>query len=169
MLEAVMIERIVSLMLSRNARERGLIGALVVLVLPIAALFLMVLPNLQAFDDARDDIETARVENAWVTQQAGENGVVKTSGPDRKVVDPLGLAGLEEILRNAGLHQSVGRMANRDAGAVEIVFEQVEFEQLAQWVSSNQSTWGYIIQTFRIDDHIREGFVDAEFHLEPMQ
>jgi type II secretory pathway component PulM len=60
-------------------------------------------------------------------------------------------------------------MANRDAGAIEITFEQVEFEQLARWVSANQSSWGYSIQTFRIDDHIRDGFVDAEFHLEPLE
>jgi type II secretory pathway component PulM len=60
-------------------------------------------------------------------------------------------------------------MANRDAGAVEITFEQVEFAQLARWISINQGSWGYDIQTYRIDEHIREGFVDAEFFLEPKE
>ena len=164
-----MIDRIVSLLLTRNARERGLIGVLAVLVLPIAAIFLLVLPSLQALDDAQQDIQVARSENIWVVQQAQKNGVKIPSGPTREKIDPLGLSGLEEILRNAGIHQSVGRMANRDAGAVEITFEQVEFAQLARWISVNQGSWGYDIQTYRIDEHIREGFVDDEFYLEPME
>ena len=164
-----MVDRFVSLILSRNVRERVLIGALVMVVLPMAAIFLLVLPSLQALSNSHQDVQAAHLESTWVAQKVRDNGAVRVSGPKREKIDPLGLSGLEEVLRNAGLHQSVGRMANRDAGAIEITFEQVEFEQLARWVSVNQSSWGYTIQTFRIDDHIRDGFVDAEFHLEPME
>jgi type II secretory pathway component PulM len=169
MLERAMIERLVSIVASRNARERGLLAGLFVFVLPAAAVFLLVLPSMESVENAKKAVLDARYENAWVAQQNSEFGGFAAQGPSRDVVDPLGLAGLEELLRNAGLHQSVGRMSNRDAGAIEITFEQVEFAQLARWVSANQSSWGYDIQTFRIDAHIRAGFVDAEFHLEPMK
>jgi type II secretory pathway component PulM len=164
-----MIERFVSLVASRNARERGLLAGLCVFVLPVAAVFLLILPSMKSLENTKKVVLDARTEKAWVTQQRLNFGGLGVSGPAREAVDPVGLAGLEELLRNAGLHQSVGRMSNRDAGAVEIKFEQVEFEQLARWVASNQSSWGYDIQTYRIDKHLRDGFVDAEFHLEPME
>lgn len=166
-----MIERLGALIENLSMRERVMLGFLVLIVLPVATIFLVVLPLNAAVKTQNTALADAQKEQQWVqsqTMQAKRLGLGQVQS-SRQVQDPLGLSGLEESLRNARLRQSVGRMANREQGAVEISFEQVEFSQLANWVNANQDNWGYDIQTFRIDKHTRTGFVDAEFYMEPQQ
>lgn len=165
-----MIERLIALLLGISPRERWLLAALFGLALPVAIGFLWVAPLLETRQAGLRDLTAAQNLRLWVDARAVENAaLLRTTGAqtDDTVQNqpPIGISGIEQSLKVAGLRQAVTRLANRDGDAIELRFDLVDFTQLTDWMMLAQPTWGYELRAFRFERGERAGLVAAEFLL----
>lgn len=154
---------------ARSQREKILLGVLIGFVLPVAILFLWIMPLAANEARALQQKREAQTMLAWVQDRAAEgralNQQLRASTSSSQEV--LGLAGLEDSLRVVGLRDRVGRLLNRDGDQVELSFDEVEFARLMNWIDGEQAEWGYELRRFRIEALPRDGLVRAEILLEP--
>ncbi|MBV1863494.1 MAG: type II secretion system protein M [Rhodobacteraceae bacterium] len=164
-----MSERLITFLLALSPRERWLLAGLFGLALPLAVGFLWVAPLNQARIAAAQDFAVAQDLQAWVQARAAENAVLAGNGLQANVPSqsypPIGISGIEESLKGAGLREAVTRLANRDGEAIELRFDLVDFRQLTDWLAETQPDWGYDLQAFRFERAERAGLVAAEFLL----
>ena len=165
-----MTERLIALLLGFSPRERWLLAALFGLALPVAVGFLWVAPLLDTRQAASRDLSAAQNLRLWVDARAVENAALlrataaQTDDPVQNQ-PPIGISGIEESLKMAGLREAVTRLANRDGDAIELRFDMVDFAQLTDWLMQAQPTWGYELRAFRFERGQRPGLVAAEFLL----
>lgn len=162
-----MIDRLVDMLLRRSRRERWLLGLALALALPALAHALVIAP-LQARHRAA---LAARAEAAaladWVVERAAEADRLAT--PDRRApAAPIGIAGLEQSLRAAGLRAAATELGSLGDGRVELRFDAVPFTDLAGWLSGSDPVWGYDIAAFRFERGAEPGLVAAELTLQPV-
>lgn len=160
-------ERLVSFIIALSQRERWLIAGLFGFALPLAAVFFWILPLAEARTNAKSLLGQASALQQWVQTKTVENAVLAAQQPQGKSTGKaiLGISGIEESLKQAGLRDAVDRLAARDAGAIELRFKDVEFDKLTDWLTEIEPVWGYAINTFRFERTDRLGLVSAEFLL----
>ncbi len=163
-----MTARLATLLLGLSQRERWLLAGLFGLALPVAVVFFWVIPLLDARTKAAAELQEALKLRQWVGARAVDMAALDAPAtaqePERNRV-PIGLSGIEESLKAAGLRDAVSRLANREAQGIELRFDRVGFRQLTDWLEATQPRWGYVLQGFRFERSDTPGMVSAEFLL----
>jgi len=164
-----MIERFITLLLGFSPRERWLLAGLFGLALPVAVVFLWIAPLIQARQSAAQELQTSDDLRRWVAARAVENATLLRAGNQGQDQPqdsaPIGISGIEQSLKSAGLRQAVTRLANREGDAIELRFDLVDFRQLTDWLTATRPDWGYELRGFRFERAERAGLVSAEFLL----
>ncbi len=163
-----MSERLITLLLGLSQRERWLLAGLFGLVLPLAIVFLAIMPLAQSLSDARQDLEEASKLRQWVVLRAAEMTSLKNLTPTPK--NPvrhaaIGISGIEDSLRQMGLRGAVSRLAKRDGETIELRFDRVDFRLFTDWLEATQPRWGYVLQAFRFEPGDTAGLVSADLLL----
>lgn len=159
--------RLVYALAQLSTRERRLLALLGAVFVPLAVVFLAILPQVQARDAARSAAAEAEAMLVWVSGQVRAlpaEGTAPVAEPSR--VDPIGISAIEQTLVQADLRGQVTDLSNRDDGGVNLAFEAVPFEALSDWLAATTPDWGYRIATFRIERTADAGLVRAAFELE---
>lgn len=162
-------ERFLRSLMGLSPRERGLLAFLGVVVVPLAIAYGVVLPVLNARQEARQALDDAQTLHRWVAAQADQNAAllsapVKTTTP---AGPPIGVSGIEESLVDAGLRDDVSRLANEADGGVSLGFEAVRFSALTAWLADVEPGWGYTLAAFTFSRADTPDTVSAEFTLDP--
>lgn len=151
---------------SRPPRERWLIGFLVLVMMPLAVVFAMLLPLRDAHDTAKQSQTEAIALQNWVMQRVSEKQE-RAQAPDTQPSPPIGSSGIEQSLIDAGLRADVSQLGVRDSGVIELRFDLVTFTTLADWLSASKPAWGYTVSSFRIEASDTSGKVSAALVLSP--
>lgn len=165
-----MITRLASTIAQLSLRERWLLAACVLVILPIGLAQLVALPLQEAHGQARNALQDARLLGAWTQarhDEALELMDQQTAGGSTTPVPPIGTSGLEQSLSQAGLRNTLTRLADREGNVVELRFEQVEFTALTTWLDEVQDSWGYGIRSYRFEKTDIPGIVTVDFALRP--
>ncbi|WP_204115949.1 type II secretion system protein GspM [Shimia biformata] len=162
-----MTSRLIEMLLRLAPRERLLLAALVLVVLPLALALAWIEPLAARHAAA----ETARSEalalRQWVAGRAADHATRAPATASHPKMPPIGLGGVEESLVAAGLRDAVADLGAGADGGIELRFAAVEFTALMRWLSEADPRWGYEIIDFRIEASDTEGLVEALFRLEP--
>jgi len=149
-----MTERLITLLLRLSSRERRLLALLALVVTPVLVWLALITPLLDSRAAAQQQAVETRALADWLLARADEQALLGQSAPtQRQPVPeraPIGISGLEQSLVLAGLRPAVTALAAATEGGVELQFDQVEFTALAAWLSQSQPSWGYEIQSFRL-------------------
>jgi|GEM_PF-846856 len=163
----IMSERLIAILLRLSIRERRLLAALFVFVLPLAIVFVLIIPANERQTQNRIAAGEARDLRDWVSARASEYQLLETLSPNLSEAGagPIGISALEQSLVAAGLRESVNKLAAKNDDGVELLFEEVAFVDLTNWLAATEPTWGYVLEAFRIDASQNDGLVRAEFTL----
>jgi len=163
----MMMDRLRQWLSGLSPREIGLLIVLGGAALPVAVVFAMLLPVLNAHGAAGRAAALARADFDWLRAQlvaADTAGLLAmaaqpgaTPGSDR----PTGLAALERSLVDAGLRQEVGFIGNAEGNGVRIEFEQVGFAAFMDWLGKTEARFGYDIGALRLEQGATPGRVAA--------
>ncbi|MCG6902171.1 MAG: type II secretion system protein M [Rhodobacter sp.] len=151
-----------------SGRERALLLVFALFAVPLAVIFLLVLPLLETRDAAREQATQAAATLAWVSDQVRAYPA-DTDAPGQAAstgAASMGISAIEESLVRAGLRQYVSQLANRTGGGVDLALQSVPFDQLGGWLREMTPLWGYRIAAFRFEAG-DPGLVNATFELEP--
>jgi len=162
--------RIIYTLAQLSERERLLLTLLGVVVVPLAVIFLAVLPLMQARDAARAQAAEATAMLDWVAVQVRALPAEGTELPMAEVGigDPIGISGIEESLVRGDLRAQVSQLSNRPGGGIDLALEAAPFDLLGAWLLAMTPDWGYRIAAFRIEA-VEPGLVNATFELEAAQ
>jgi general secretion pathway protein M len=154
----------------RSARERLLLAALVLVALPVAAVFLGAQPLMDQRNTARAALAEAEAERGWYVARQAEIAALPVNGETRvdRPAAPVGLGGIEARLIEAGLRHAVSQLANAQGNSVVLEFESVGFEMLMRWLDGVETNAGYRVSALQILRGDGEGQVEAELRLEPL-
>lgn len=156
-----MSTRLIDFLLPLSPRERILLGISVFVVLPLAVIFGLLLPLSEARTKALQMQTEAIALDDWVTDRAAEMARLDAAIPAQPSGPPIGLAGLEKSLISAQLRGSVSTIGARADGGIELVFDQVDFRRLANWLSASHPNWGYAVENYRFDGLEQPGKITA--------
>lgn len=152
---------------------RRLLAALVLVFVPLLAIFTIALPLLETREAGAARLAEAEAVHLWIYGHASALPPGALDGSAAPVQDgpaaPVGISELETGLVAAGLRDRVARLANNQGGAVEIGFEEVPFRALTDWLDANASGWGYDFARFTIERAEIPGHVTALIELVPAQ
>lgn len=163
----MIVERAIFLLLGLSSRERWMLAGLFGLVLPLAVIFLWILPLSELRTNGVRNLKEAKILNSWVIERNAEDVILRSMQPTAQTneVAAIGISAIEESLKQANLRDAVTRLAGGDEGAIELKIEDVDFQMLTQWLSETEPNWGYQIASFRFERTDRAGLVTAEFLL----
>ncbi len=160
-----MSDRFIEMLLRLAPRERMLLALMVVVLLAGAGIgWLLPLQERRAV--AERELQEARALTAWVQARADQAQGLPQVGETR-ATDPIGTSGIEQGLIIAGLRDRVRGLSNSAGGSIELRLENVRFERMMQWVSASEGSWGYEIESLRIEKTGVPGLVIADFRLTP--
>jgi len=164
-----MIQALGDMLLNRSPRERGLMAVMTFVALPLAVVFLILLPMQQNRADARIAVENSRALLKWTIERdrdfAALGPVQQESTPQS--VAAIGISGIEQSLVAADLRTAVSALTNQPGGRVELRFDTVEFGVLTDWLNAMEAEWGYELGAFTLTKLEEPGLVAADFLLEP--
>lgn len=167
-----MIAAIAKFLDSRNPRERVLIGMLVLVVVPVVCVFLVVLPAMDARQDARIARQAAQSERAWYLERQAEIARLPQAGGGQPAsetsIAPVGLGAFDAQLQEAGLLSAVTRLENAQDQGLSISFEAVEFTTLLPWLDGLETQSGYRVAQLRLRAGDISGQVNADLSLRPL-
>lgn len=161
--------RLIYALAQLSERERLLLLILSVVVIPLAVVFLAIMPLMQARDAAETAAFEARGLRNWVADQVRvlpAQGDATESQPLAST-DPIGISGIEGSLVRVDLRPHVSALANRENG-VDVALEEAPFDNLGNWLMAMTPVWGYSIAAFRIEA-TSPGLVNASFELRALQ
>ena len=160
---------LVSFLAARAPRERWLIGALVLGVLPLAVWFGALVPMSEARDAAKAQLERTTALGTWVAARSAEAEAQRARPRQgaQSAPPPIGLPGIEQSLTDARLHIYLRDVSGQSDGAVSVRFADVPFVDLARWLGNSELTWGYDIATLQIERTQASGLVQAMLMLVP--
>lgn len=163
----MIVERVIFLLLGLSPRERWMLVGLFGLILPLAVIFLWILPLTELRTDSVRNLKEAKTLNSWVLARNAEDAALRAMQPKAQTneVAAIGISAIEESLKRANLRDAVTRLAGGDEGAIELKIEDVDFQMLTIWLSETKPNWGYQIASFRFERTDRAGLVTAEFLL----
>ncbi|WP_300548194.1 type II secretion system protein GspM [Roseovarius sp.] len=162
-------ERMIGGLLGLSGRERLLLAMLALVVLPLGMIYGVALPLGDARAAARRDVAEARATELWVADQAlifaSETAAMRNAGEGAKAGPPIGISGIEASLVEAGLRQQASELANAADGGITMRFDAVRFTKLAEWLGTQEKSWGYTLAGFTFERGEREDVVAAELRL----
>lgn len=161
-----MTDRLIYFLSGLSGRERLLLALLVFLVLPLGIWSGLVEPLGEQREAARVELAQAVILRQWVDQRVREKQrlTLADEGADRP---PIGVAGLERSLIEAGLRDELSELTKRGEGRVELRFDAVAFVELGEWINRVSLGWGYQISELRVERGAEDGFVSASLRLVP--
>ena len=162
-----MSDRLVSALLMRSSRERLLLGAMVLVALPLAVALGVLLPLYEARLAAEAELRETRALAGWVAERATENAALANT-PEVQRTAPVGPSGLETSLKDAQLWHRVAELSGRAEGGVVLRFDAVSFTGLMDWLARSAENWGYMIVILRITETPESGLVAVTLELAPM-
>ncbi|MDU8925817.1 type II secretion system protein GspM [Alisedimentitalea sp. MJ-SS2] len=139
-------------LVARTGRERGLLGVLFAILVPLGLILGVLLPLGERRAGAERALEEARMLNIWVAARAEEAaalGLVPVESA--KEIAPIGISALEQGLKQAGLWPYVSRLEARSEGGIALDFQEVEFVDLITWLQTVAPRWGYGFEGFRFE------------------
>jgi len=146
-------------------RERGLLLILSGIILPVAVVFLALMPLMEARDRTARAAQEASSTLIWVADQVRRLPVGGAGdGPTITGPAPIGISGIEDSLVQGSLRDFVSQLANRTDGGIDLALEAAPFDDLTLWLQSVLPVWGYRIAAFRIEA-VTNGLVNASFEL----
>lgn len=150
-----------------SERERLLLLVLGVIVIPLAVVFLAVMPLLEARNSARAEADRAHALLEWVSEQvrAMPADGAEAAAPLGTGAEPIGISGIEESLVRVDLRPHVSQLSNRAEGGVDLTLEGAPFGLLGDWLLAMVPVWGYELAAFRLET-VSPGIVNASFELE---
>ena len=150
-------------------RERVLLFLLAIVIVPVAVIFLAVMPLMETRDRANDQLRESKALLVWVSDQVRlMPAEVAGNAAETGASAVIGLSGIEESLVTAGLREQVSKLSDRTDGGVDLSLEAAPFEQLSAWLTQMSPTWGYALSAFRIEA-ATPGLVNANFELRPAE
>jgi len=154
-----------------SARERRLLALLVFLVLPLGAVYGVVMPMAERRAEARLAVDEALALQAWVSARQIELAALPAeTGPATPAeVEAIGISGVEASLVDAGLRREVSLLANSPGGGVSLRFDSVYFTELMPWLDAMETGSGYAIASLRLLRGDDADEVQAEVQLEPLR
>lgn len=168
---------LLDMLVSLAPRERLLLGFLVGLIAPLALVFALLLPLQAARQQAAADLEQAVALQAWVAARVSEMAALPK--PGRAVantaadVPPIGASALEQSLIAVQLRRHLSAVTSQDAGQntgqITLRFDAVPFQDVMDWISAQEKSWGYGIHTLRIQRTQVQGLVAVTLILDPNQ
>lgn len=163
-----MTMRLIDWLLTLASRERWLLAALVVGVLPVALVLGLLMPLDTARRQAVDRLDEAHALNRWVQARQADMAAFRAL-PDVGVPSPVGAGALEASLAEAGLRDSLTTLEASNSGEIVLRFDSVGFTDLMAWIDGQFGGWGYDIATLRIDRTERPARVAARLVLQPVE
>lgn len=159
---------LITFLLDRSPRERGLLALLCIFVIPLALIFGLLLPLRAAQQDALAARTEAVAMNLWVQERAGALARMRAT-PQTGPQPAIGMSGIEDALIETGLRSAVSDLAQDNRGQVSLRFDQVRFTRLMVWLTEMQPSWGYDLQAFVIEASPISGDVAARLTLMPQE
>lgn len=147
---ARMISRLAGLLLPLSRRERLLLAALLLAVLPLGAGFALLLPlhaQRQAAEQAQAEAEALQ---AWAAARLAEKQALARNAPPAPGA-PAGLSGIEQRLIAAGLRRRLSGLGSGPEETVELRFDSIGFEELGAFLMGAHPGWGYRLRSFRFE------------------
>lgn len=154
-----------------SARERRLLALLVFLVLPLGAVYGVVLPMAERRADARIAVDEALALQGWVAARQAELAALppEEGAAAPAEIDAIGISGVEASLLDAGLRDDVSLLSNTAGGGVSLRFDAVPFTELMPWLDTMEAASGYAIASLRLMRGDGPDEVQAELQLEPLE
>ncbi len=137
--------RILELLARLNRREKTLVALLGLAVIPLALVFLVALPALEARDSAARQNAEAQVLLAWTVARDAEWQRLAPTAASAVSTGPIGLSGLESALADAGLRDGVTALETASGGRVVLRMKDVPFVAAAGFLDTLGTTSGYEI------------------------
>lgn len=166
-----MTQRLLDFLNGREPRERLLLAALALVVVPLALAFGVLQPLAQQRADSLHQAEEIRALQAWVQQRVAEKEQL-VQNPTASIGAPIGTSGVEDSLRRANLRAAVSELSTGSEGQIALRFEQVDFVKVASWLGGAHPHWGYEITQMKIearDPQAPDGKVSATLALAPLR
>lgn len=159
-----MMRRLASYLVDRTPRERMLLGATALLVLP-AVWFFWLVPLDKTRERAREALFDARDMQRWVVARDAD---FREAGFDtlQQATEAVRIAGVERALRDSGLRGPVRRLEDGEDGRIALAFDAVSFIELAGF-AGGVAGLGYLIEELRIEATDAPGQVTASLSLMP--
>lgn len=152
-----------------SGRERLLLGLMAGVVLPVGLVLGLLVPLHDSLAAARAEAGAAIDLRAWVHRRIADLPPGAASAPVPAAVAPVGIAGLEQTLVQAGLRPRVTRLANRPGGGIDLTLEAAAFTAFAAWLEATEAGAGYGVTSLRIEALEAPGTIRATLVLEPVQ
>lgn len=153
-----------------SRRERWLLLAALVLVLPLGFVFGVAEPLAERRQAAEARLTEARAERDWLQTRQGELAALPAAEARAEIVvetSPVGLGGIEARLSEAGLREHVVALAAPARGEVAIQLREVGFAEIMRWIETVETEAGYELGSFTLQRGGEPGEVEAELQLEP--
>lgn len=165
-----MIDRFAEFLRTRTKRERALTLSTVVLGVPTIAFFGVLEPvHQKKLSLISTQAETAALAE-WLATTVSENaGVLSNGTAGAPSTIAIGIAALEQSLIQTGLRDNVAGLAPVEDGKIELRFDRISLEELAEWLTQTTPTWGYSVVQYDLSKLGIDGDVAARFTLEPTQ
>lgn len=160
-----MTGRLLDALARRTGRERALLAALVLVVLPLALWTGVLAPLAETRAAAARELAETRALQGWVAARLEAAGPGWQAGPGEAA--PIGLAGIEAGLERARLRHRLSALGTGAGGAVTLRFDAVGFADLMRWIEGAQGGWGYRIARLEVTGTEDPGLVAAALRLEP--
>lgn len=150
-------------------RERGLLGALVFVAVPLALAFLVALPLLQARDAAHARKAEAEALYAWVRARDADWRAQGDAGPQGAIARaaPVGIAGIERDLTARDLRRFVTSLETRANGHVRLALEGASFVDVARFLERAGADLGYGLANMTLAPGDSAGQVKLRLDLAP--
>lgn len=145
-----MSDRLINLLLTLSARERLLIGIVVFFALPLAVVFVVLLPMVETRKHAEQAHIQALALQSWVQDRATQAADL-VPATSQQIGPPLGLAGLEQSLIESNLRRAVTSLSARSNDGVELIFDKVDFLRFTTWLAGQHPEWGYALDSYRME------------------
>ncbi|SLN47067.1 General secretion pathway, M protein [Roseovarius gaetbuli] len=164
-----MMDAIIAALLGLSGRERLLVAVLALVALPLGVVYGVALPLADARQEAQRAVTEARATELWVADQsllyASETTALRNAGEAANGGPPIGISGIEASLVEAGLREKASELANAADGGITMRFDAVRFTRLAEWLSAQETSWGYTLVGFAFERGEREDVVAADLRL----
>lgn len=161
-----MSNRLIDFLLPLSSRERGLLALAVLVILPLAIGFALLLPLHEKRGMAVQAQSEAIALQNWVLDRISEKAQLAQT-PVQIIGTPVGSAAIEQSLIDAQLRRDVAALGAQAGGVVELRFDEVDFLRLANWLSEQHPSWGYTINSFRFEATDQPGKISASLILSP--